>query len=250
MSNSPKRVSCTIALLLAAVLTLDQSLYAVDLPNTFAASQVAVQPAPPPSQIASAQTIFLTNAGEDANFPIDTADSFNGLYAALKSWGHYRLVPSPDQADLVFQLHGVAPITNITGTRGDISSITSPAFQLVILDPKTNVALWTITSPVDLAGRGQTRARWVSLAESNLVSRIKVIAGQPLSPAESANLTTVPNRHRGRNIAIAVGAFTGVAVGGALIGHHLYENSVANGKAEQDAFCQANHIPISMCAGG
>jgi hypothetical protein len=30
----------------------------------------------------------------------------------------------------------------------------------------------------------------------------------------------------------------------------MYENGLANGKAQQDAFCNANHIPLSECAGG
>jgi hypothetical protein len=129
MRSYPKHVPCIIALVLAVVFTLDQTLYALDLPFPTAAAQVAAQPAPPPSQIAAAHTVFLTNAGDDANFPINSAASFNAVYAALEAWGHYRLVSSPDQADLVFQLHGVAPITNITGTRGDVYSSTSLRFS-------------------------------------------------------------------------------------------------------------------------
>jgi hypothetical protein len=30
----------------------------------------------------------------------------------------------------------------------------------------------------------------------------------------------------------------------------LHENSLANMKASQDAFCAANNIPLSQCAGG
>jgi hypothetical protein len=243
MRSSPKYIPCGIALVLAVVLTLDQSLYALDLPYLSAAAQVAAQPAPPPSQIAAAHTVFLTNAGDDANFPIDPFASFNAIYAALQAWGHLRLVSSPDQADLVFQLHGVAPITDVTGTDGDVYSRTSPAFQLAILDPKTNAPLWTITSPVNIAGRGNTRAHWVSIAETNLVSRIKVLANQPLSATESADLTALPNYHRVRNTLIVLGGVAGLAAGAVLIGQHL-------GRSSQDAFCQAHNIPASMCAGG
>ena len=206
--------------------------------------------APVPSQIQQAHTIFLTNSASDPNFPIDETKAFNDIYAALQAWGHYQLVNSPEQADLVFQLRDIAPITDVTGNRGGVYSITSPAFQLTILDPKSNIALWTITSPINLTGKNQVFARWVSIAETNLVSRVKVVAGQPLSPDETADLTTVPNYHHVRNGLIIVGIVAGTGVAGGLILHHLFENSLNNDKASQDAFCKANNIPLSECAGG
>jgi hypothetical protein len=206
--------------------------------------------APVPSQIQQAQTIFLTNSGSDPNFPIDATKAYNDIYAALQTWGRYKLVNSPDQADLVFELKGIAPITDVSGNRGGVYSITSPAFQLTILDPKSNIALWTITSPVNVTGKNEVLARWVSISETNLVSRVKVVADQSLSPDETADLTTVPKYHNGRSALIVVGAFVGTAVAGGLIMYHLHENALANMKASQDAFCTANHIPLSQCAGG
>lgn len=251
MKSSAKKTSCNIALLLTLVFPLNQFALAAGFPNTFAAAaQAATQPPPPPTQIASAHAVFLTKAADAPNFPIDSTQSYNDIYAALKAWGHYQLVSSPDQADLVFQLRGVAPITGVAGVDGTVGSINSPAFQLTIRDPKSNVALWTITSPVTVAGRGQSYARWVSLSETNLISRIKVLAGLPLSAAETNDLTTYPKVHTGRNVAILVGAFVGAGVGGGLLLHHFYENSLANQKASQDAFCQAHNIPLSECAGG
>jgi hypothetical protein len=206
--------------------------------------------APVPSQIQQAQTIFLTNSGSDPNFPIDATKAYNDIYAALQTWGRYKLVTTPDQADLVFQLKGIAPITDVSGNRGGVYSITSPAFQLTILDPKSNIALWTITSPVNVTGKNQVLARWVSISETNLVSRVKVVADKSLSPDETADLTTVPKYHNGRTALIVVGVVVGAAVAGGLIAHHEYENGLANQKASQDAFCAANNIPPSLCAGG
>jgi hypothetical protein len=82
------------------------------------------------------------------------------------------------------------------------------------------------------------------------VTRIKVLAGQPLSAAETNDLTTFPKYHTGRTALIIVGGAVAFGVGGGLLLHHLYENSLANQKASQDAFCNANHIPLSECAGG
>jgi hypothetical protein len=213
-------------------------------------AQQTTPAAPVPSQIQQAQTIFLTNSGSDPNFPIDATKAYNDIYAALQTWGRYKLVNSPDQADLVFHLKAIAPLTDVSGNRGGVYSVTSPAFQITIRDPKSNIALWTITSPVTVTGKNQVLARWMSISETNLVSRVKVVAGQPLSPDETADLTTVPKYHNGRTALIVVGVMGGAFVAGALIGYHEYENGLANQKASQDAFCAANHIPLSQCAGG
>jgi hypothetical protein len=90
----------------------------------------------------------------------------------------------------------------------------------------------------------------VSIAVTNLVSRVKVVAGQPLSPDETADLTTVPNYHRTRTLLIIGGAVVVAGVAGGLLLHHEFENSVANQKSSQDAFCSENNIPLSECAGG
>jgi hypothetical protein len=213
-------------------------------------AQETTPTAPIPSQIRQAQTIFLTNSGSDPNFPIDATKTYNDIYAALQTWGRYKLVSSPEQADLVFQLRGIAPVTDVTGNRGGVYSVTTPAFQFTILDPKSNIALWTITSPVNVTGKDQVLARWISISETNLISRVKVVADQSLSPDETADLTTVPKYHSTKAALIVVGAFVGLAVAGGLIMYHLHENSLANMKASQDAFCAANNIPLSQCAGG
>jgi hypothetical protein len=213
-------------------------------------AQQTTPAAPVPAQIQQAQTIFLTNSGSDPNFPIDATKAYNDIYAALQTWGRYKLVNSPDQADLVFHLKAIAPLTDVSGNRGGVYSVTSPAFQLTIRDPKSNIALWTITSPVNVTGKNQVLERWVSISETNLVSRVKVVAGQPLSPDETADLTTVPKYHTTRTVLIVTGVVVGAAVAGVLIGHHEFDNSLANQKASQDAFCKANNIPLSECAGG
>ena len=213
-------------------------------------AQQTTPTAPVPSQIRQAQTIFLTNSGSDPSFPIDATKTYNDIYAALQTWGRYKLVSSPEQADLVFQLRGIAPVTDVTGNRGGVYSVTTPAFQLTILDPKSNIALWTITSPVSVTGKDQVLARWISISETNLISRVKVVADQSLSPDETTDLTTVPKYHNGKATLIVLGAFVGAAVAGGLIMYHLHENSLANMKASQDAFCAANNIPLSQCAGG
>jgi len=205
---------------------------------------------PVPSQLRTAHTIFFTNAGADPNFPIDSTQVYNQVYAALQSWGRYQLVSAPAQAELIFRLRNIITTTNVTGARGSVTPIVSPAFQLTIVDTQTMVPLWTVTSPILLKGRGDTLTRWENLSVTNLLSRLKVLAGQPLSNTETAELTTYPNYHFARTALIITGSVVAAGVAGGLILHHEFENSLANQKASQDAFCEANHIPLSECAGG
>jgi hypothetical protein len=206
--------------------------------------------APVPPQIASAHEVFLSNSGVDASFPVDTTQVYNDIYKALESWGRYKLVSSPSEADLIFQLRGISTLTTYSGGNDNIYTRNDSTFQLTVVDSRSNVTLWTITSPLDLAGSKQKRARWLSISETNLISRIKVVAGESLAPAETADLTTVPKTHGGRAALIIVGGTVVLAAGSYLLLHHLHENSLASQKASQDAFCNANHIPLSQCAGG
>jgi hypothetical protein len=236
----------SIATVLSFVILLTQFAHAATPSHKISAalansnSQVPAQAdttAPVPSQIAAAHNIFLTNDGSDPNFPGTSTESYNAVYAALQSWGHYQLVSTPAQADLIFQLRNVAPISSVTGTHGNVYSITSPAFQLTIVDPASNVALWTISSPVDLSGKAKERSKWYAISVANLVSRVKVIAGQSLSNVETAELSTAPPNHQGRAALILVGGFLLLAVGTGFLMKHEFDKSVQKQNAQ---LCASN----------
>jgi hypothetical protein len=203
----------------------------------------AVPNGPIPAQIAAAHTVFLTNAGADANFPVDENTAYTKVFTALQDWGRYQFVTAPAQADLIFQLRDIAPITNVTGYRGGVYTLNSPAFELTIIDAKTNMPLWTVTSPVQLYGSGKTEAKWFAIAMTNLVSRVKVLANQPLTVDEQADLTTFPANHGARNALIWSAVGLGVLGGATVLAIHFAKNS-------QDSFCTAHGIPLSQCAGG
>jgi hypothetical protein len=246
-STTLHRALRTISAVLSLTILFNQSAHAAHIHQVPTATQTPQAPPPPqvpapsqapvPTQIAAAHTIFLVNNGADANFPITAQDSYNRVYAALQAWGHFQLVNSPDQADLVFQLRDIAPITGVYGDRTGAYAINSPAFQLAIKDPKTNVTLWTINSPVEIAGNKAARAHWLDIAVTNLVSRVKVVANQPLSETETANLSTYPHYH-GKGFAIGLIVLTvGAAVATGLIMKHEFDNKVANQNA---ALCAQN----------
>jgi hypothetical protein len=241
VSTTLRRALRTISTVLSFAILINQSVHAATIHQVPAPTQTP-QPTPPPqssvpAQIAAAHTIFLVNNGADANFPLSAEDAYNEIYAALQEWGHFQLVSSPDQADLVFQLRDIAPITDVQGSRAGVYAINSPAFRLAIKDPRTNVTLWTITSPVPVAGRRTTRARWLNIAITNMVSRVKVLANQPLSETETADLTLAP-RYRGSATAlIIIGVVAGASVAGALIAKHEFDQ---NEKNQQATLCAQN----------
>ena len=101
--------------------------------------------APIPAQILSAKRIFISNASGESVLPPGTGDlAYNEFYAAMKTWGHYEIVASPADADLVFEIRFAlalgAPINNSAG--GDFE------FRTMILDPKTHVVLWAFSESV------------------------------------------------------------------------------------------------------
>ncbi len=252
-STTLHRALRTISAVLSLTILFNQSARAAHIHQVPTVTQTPQAPPPPqapapaqapvPTQIAAARTIFLVNNGADTNFPISAPDAYNRIYSALQAWGHYQLVASPDQADLVFQLRDIAPVTGVYGDRTGAYAINSPAFQLAIKDPKTNVTLWTINSPVEVAGNKTARAHWLDIAVTNLVSRVKVLANQPLNEAETADLTTYPHHHGTGFVIALIGITVGAAVATGLIMRHDFDNSVANQNA---ALCKQNTFFCNM----
>src|SRR6266536_5398203 len=69
---------------------------------------------PVPPAIASAKTIFISNAGSDsglfpAPFSGGTDRAYNQFFAALKAANQFDLVADPSEADLVLELELTAP---------------------------------------------------------------------------------------------------------------------------------------------
>ncbi|SEG53346.1 hypothetical protein SAMN05421819_3350 [Bryocella elongata] len=205
---------------------------------------------PVPQQIAAAHTVFLSNLGSAPNAPADMNDAYEQFSQALAAWGHYTLVDTPGQANLIFELREIAPLTDVSGYRGDVASYATPAFELHIRDEKTGVVLWTVISPIEDFGKRSERSHWYELAISNLVSRVKVVTATPLNPQEIVDLTAMPTTHDARNVLILTGVAVGAAATAGILLHHAFENSVANQQQQQDSFCLAHGIPLSECAGG
>jgi len=108
--------------------------------------------APVPAQIMNAKSVFISNTAPDG-MPSDILEHFgepnrpyDQLYAAMKAWDRYQLASSPEDADLVMEIHFMRSYA--TGGLGE-----GAEFYLSILDQKSHYVLWTLVEPVEGAVR-------------------------------------------------------------------------------------------------
>lgn len=122
---------------------------------------------PIPAQIVTARKVFISNgSGECGVFYCSTPQQpYNEFYADMKNWGRYELVTSPADADVVFEI----ATPSVPGTLPDV--------RLVILDPKTRLALWTLDEYVRQAARRATARKNFSKAVSVLVQDVQKLVG-------------------------------------------------------------------------
>ncbi len=139
----------------------------LNLPSTFRPSFEtllrSVGPVPP--QVLDARNVFV----EDDSFPRDPY--YKGFLSALKSWGHYHLVGSAKDADVVLHFHDEA-------TNGIFVTITPP---------NSYVILWTITDP-QYGFYHEVGKRRTTALDENLVNGLKQLISTP--PAHRRDFLT------------------------------------------------------------
>jgi hypothetical protein len=201
-STLRKLLCCTLALLLAST------------PLTRAQQTSTATPVPP--QITSAHSIFISNGGGTNYFNAFTGGPDRGysqVYAALQQWNRYQLVDSPSQADLLFEIHAIAPAIS-TGTDGSIGY--NPQLILRILDPKTNALLWTTTANVKAGGGQSSRDKGFDESVAVLVDRVRQLTGEQLNPTQAKAIRS--NNQMPTSTKILIGVGIGAAVGVAILG--------------------------------
>ncbi len=147
---------------------------------TAAQAQASKQPfvAPFPPGIAAAKTVFLSNAGiaPDLRNVIEsssnTAAPFSQLYAGFQTWGRYRLVGSPADADLVFEFSFSDPATTCSNEK----TCTTAVMELAIYDAKTHFRLWTFEEAVDNALLTSNFVKNIGQTVATLISEVKLAA--------------------------------------------------------------------------
>jgi hypothetical protein len=143
--------------------------------------------APLPSQILTAKKVFISNAGGLLDLNIVSGDprrDYNEFYAAMQTWGHYSLVGSPAEADLVVQI-SIIYIPRQSGNE----TVPFPSFRVALLDPKSNVTLWVLDEfLVDKPNLGlifkKNRDKVFDEAIEKLVSDLKALTAMPGDPAK------------------------------------------------------------------
>jgi hypothetical protein len=134
--------------------------------------------APVPPQIAAAQRVFISNAGGESFENVIDSLPFNGgpdrpynqLYAAMKTWGRYELVPSPADADLVFE---VSWVLTDTGLKLPVMG----QLRVMVIDPKTHITLWNFLEYVRGAILLGNRDKNFDEAMTTIVNRMKSLPG-------------------------------------------------------------------------
>ena len=160
----------------------------------FALSTAAIQPlaaqnAPVttiPSQITTAKTVFLANAGDEDNGLSEQA--YASLYQSLQQVTHYQWVPTSAAADLVLELHYMAPPNIVT----DGSSNYSFRFRLIVIDRGSHATLWSVTEFLDTNGGKIPFEQAFQTAIERIAGDVKSLSAGQLPSTNSQ--TTVTSR--------------------------------------------------------
>jgi len=131
---------------------------------------------PLPTQLFTANTAFLANAGIDNN---DSVEAYNVVYQGLVTWNHFHLKPIPTAAELTFELQVNGMITNVNN--GSSSGVTY--LLLTIRDTKTGALLWTLSENVRPAARQKTMITNIDEAATKLLADLKTVTSNTTAPA-------------------------------------------------------------------
>ena len=132
--------------------------------------------APVPPQIAAARSVFIANGGGESLDTVIDQTVFNGgpdrpyneFYAAMKGWGHSQIADSLAAADLIFEISW-----NLSDTGLKLPVLGQ--LRLLVIDPKTNVTLWTLTEYVRGAILLGNRDKNFDYAMNAIVNRMKAL---------------------------------------------------------------------------
>ncbi len=146
------------------------------------ASKKHVPAAPLPEAIIDAKRVFVSNGG-GSNL------AFDAFYSALKTWGKYAFVGSPDEADLIVELayrvdyggvHVWSTSNAQTGTtRVHSEQLVDPQLVLTIYDAKTKNLLWSEVDHRRFARLGKNREKEMMNSADRLVEDLRIRSSVP-----------------------------------------------------------------------
>ena len=104
--------------------------------------------APIPAAITAAQKVFISNAGEDNAGDLYSGAQdrcYNDFYRQVRALNRFELVAAPSDADIVLEIRmtsSAIPSDVMKGSTVPGAGYES-IFRLRVLDPKSQVVLWT-----------------------------------------------------------------------------------------------------------
>lgn len=197
----------SLALVLSAVLVLTPVL---------PAQQAGTDTGPVPPELLTAHAVFVSNGGGSNYFDMFDGGpnrAYNTFYSQLKKTGHYELVSSPSQADVIFEIQAIAPAVSWNDT-----PTYSPQVVLTIRDPKTSAVLWTARANVRAIGTKGRRDKQFDQCVAVLVDELAQVTGQPLTTAQ----TKAIDSNSRMSTAAKVFIFASLGAGAALTAWGIY----------------------------
>jgi len=149
----------------------------IALATLFATSCLHAQSTPVPTQLGTAKTVFIANAGGPLNYLNEEA--YIDFYQALSAAKLFQIVALPANAELTMELSVTSHLSRTTlGTIPD-----APFLQLAIRDVKTQSLLWSLTEPIGADTLATTSRKDIATAASDLVTDFKTLrSGTITSP--------------------------------------------------------------------
>lgn len=152
------------------------------IPALGARTRKDVPSAPLPDVIVNAHRIFLSNGGGS-----DLA--YDAFYSAMKNWGKYQIVGSPDDAELIVELSYQVEdmgtrVWSSTNTYNGTTQVHSrqlidPKLILTIYDAHTKNSLWSTVDHRRLARLEKNREKEMINSAERLVEELRSRSGTP-----------------------------------------------------------------------
>lgn len=133
------------------------------------------------ARLTSARTAYLKNAG-GSDVP------FNVVSDAVQGWGRYKIVDSPEDADIIIEVASpdgngsvvmssttsTDPLSGMPATSSTSShELSVTRITLIVYDSKSKIALWSSSDQPKGGLRGKTRKDNVVLAAQHLAEKFR-----------------------------------------------------------------------------
>jgi len=196
---------------------------------TKAQEPVLAERAPVPRQVLTARTVLIGNGGSESYgassyFHLTKYDggpnrAYNSFYGEMKSWGHYELVNATGDADLLLVIRFTNPVVERIKSEDPNDWIYDPQLNLSINDPRSGLALWSITEHIDPQGDRAAANRHFDEAVTRLVDDLKGLILHSDLAATPENIALPPGaikaaRREQREKHAGIGFLLGMAAGG------------------------------------